>query len=226
MKIGVFGGTFNPIHLGHIAIAEDVQKAVPLDKILFVPAGDPPHKKEKEIIPSRHRLEMVRLAVKDNPLFEVSDVEIKRSGKSYTVKTIEELKEADPLNREFYFIMGLDAFLEFPSWRDPDRLSALSHLVVVSRPGVFFRQLMGHPFVNVPDLNPLTLLDENKSARCDLNLPEGMRLILLRVSPWDISATEIRNHISGTGKGRNLLPPNVESYIMSHHFFNDPKSLS
>jgi nicotinate-nucleotide adenylyltransferase len=219
MKIGIFGGTFNPVHQGHLAIAEEVRSAVHLEKILFIPAGDPPHKNNREVIPAHHRLEMVRLAIKDDPHFEISELEIQRPGKSYTVETLAALKAAYPSGTEWFLILGLDAFLDFPAWREPDRLLTLCHFIVVSRPGFRFRELLRLPFLQSTDPVPLTRLDEQKEDRYRLSLGPSTQLILLRVGSWEISATEIRSHLSGGKRRRNLLPPSVESYIMFHHLY-------
>jgi nicotinate-nucleotide adenylyltransferase len=223
MKIGIFGGTFNPIHQGHLAIAEEVRSAVRLEKVLFIPAGDPPHKKGQEILPARHRLEMVRLAIKDDPHFEISETEIHRPGKSYTVETITTLKAAYPPDTEWFLILGLDAFLDFPTWREPDRLLTLCHFVVVSRPGFRFRELTRLFFFQSIDPAPLARLDEQKEDRHRLAFGPSTQIILLRVGSWEISATEIRSHLSGGKRRRNLLPPSVESYIMSHHLYTCSK---
>ena len=219
MKIGIFGGTFNPIHQGHLAIAEEVRSAVRLEKILFIPAGDPPHKKDQEVVPARHRLEMVRLAIQNCPHFEISEMEIQRTGKSYTVETVEALKTAYPTDTEWFLILGLDAFLDFPLWREPDRLLTLCHFIVVSRPGFHFRELRRLPFLQSADPGQLTRLDEGRGDSHRLALSPYTRLILLRVGSWEVSATGIRSHLSGGKRRRNLLPRSVESYIMSHQLY-------
>jgi nicotinate-nucleotide adenylyltransferase len=226
MRIGVFGGTFNPIHRGHIAIAEEVRLAMPLDEILFIPAGSPPHKKDEDVIPARHRLEMVRIAVEEHPHLSVSDAEIHRRGTSYTVDTVEELRKNAARTTKWHLIMGLDAFAKFASWRDPKRLSTLCHFIVVSRPGTRYRDLETHPFARGADPKELVRLDEGLSQRYELSLSGSTRLILLRVTPWEVSATEIRNQPLATRSKRNLLPPHVESYIMKHGLYLDPRSMS
>jgi nicotinate-nucleotide adenylyltransferase len=120
---GIFGGTFNPIHYGHLRSAEEVREKFGLDKILFVPAGSPPLKTEG-IADALHRQEMLRLAVTDNKFFELSDIECRLPGKSYTVNTIEQLKEANP-DAKFFFILGIDAFIDIPNWWQPEILITL-----------------------------------------------------------------------------------------------------
>jgi nicotinate-nucleotide adenylyltransferase len=217
MKIGIFGGTFNPIHQAHLSIAEEVRRSLRLDKILFVTAGVPPHKKNRTILPAHHRLEMVRLALQDFPYFEVSDLEIRRPGRSYAIDTLRTLKKAHPPGTEWFLILGLDAFLDFPSWRQAGRLLTLCHIVAVSRPGFRFLDLKRLPFLESLDAEPLIQLDKRSKKIFEFQTTPGTRLILLRVKPREVSATAIRNHFWGKKRNRNILPGVVESYIMTHH---------
>ena len=118
-KIGLFGGTFNPIHYGHLRPAEEIGDWLNLDPVIFIPASDPPHKEKKDLLPAPLRAEMVRLAIADNPRFSFSDVEINRPGKSYSVETIPYFQRHLGKTAELYFILGLDAFLEIGTWKDP-----------------------------------------------------------------------------------------------------------
>ena len=117
MKIGLLGGTFNPIHMGHLIISEYIRQVFPLDKVIFIPTGDPPHKNESTLIPALDRYEMTKLAIKTNPYFDVSDIELKRVGKSYTSDTIDAFKAELPQD-ELYFIIGGDILDELISWKD------------------------------------------------------------------------------------------------------------
>jgi len=130
MQIGLFGGTFNPIHRCHLLVAEEIQKRMDLDQILFIPTGSPPHKKGGEILQSRHRLEMVRLAIRSHKKFSLSNIEVDRLGESYTVDTIDSLNLTHYRRDHLYFIIGLDAFLEFSTWKDPSRLLSLCHFQI------------------------------------------------------------------------------------------------
>ena len=125
MKIGIFGGTFNPIHLGHLHIAEQTQREMALDQIMFLPTGDPPHKPPETLAPAPHRLEMVRLALKNHPYFVVSDYEAISPAKSYTIHTLQHLKEE--LEGELFFMVGLDAFLDIASWKRAEELLKLTN---------------------------------------------------------------------------------------------------
>jgi len=136
MKIGILGGTFDPIHTGHLSVAEAAYEQLPLDKILFVPAYLSPHKEKKTFHATpEDRLEMVRLGIQDVPYFEVSECEFQRGGVSYTVETLRELKK-EYLNAELYLILGFDAHEKFSTWRDPEEIQKLAKLVVANRVSV------------------------------------------------------------------------------------------
>lgn len=130
----MFGGSFNPVHLGHLLVADEIAEILDLERVLFVPAAAPPHKPAAELAPARHRFEMTRLAVAEHPRFEVSDVELRRSGPSYTVDTLEALTPRGDL----HLIIGSETFLDLLSWREPRRVAALARLVVVPRTGGSF----------------------------------------------------------------------------------------
>ncbi len=218
MRIGLLGGTFNPIHNGHLYVAEAVRKNLDLDRILFIPSGNPPHKKEEEIPPARHRLEMVRSALSGHSGFELSDIEVKRPGKSYSVETLSELKRLYPEDRLF-FIIGTDAFYDLPAWKEPERLLSLSDFVVVARPG--------HPFSQLPDLGPLREvnltpipeLDRRKEGIVTIPLRSGTLIHFITIPPSPISASEIRKRLQVGGDTKNLLPEPVASYIIKNKLY-------
>lgn len=134
VKIGVLGGTFDPIHIGHLIAAEEARWSLHLQKVLFVPAGEPPHKKLRGVSPVVHRVRMVELSIASNPFFELSLVDVRRKGKSYTVETLEILKKELGPSAELYFIIGMDSLSELLTWREPRRLITLARLAVVNRP--------------------------------------------------------------------------------------------
>lgn len=134
MKIGILGGTFNPIHIGHLILAEEVREKLALDKIIFVPAYLPPHKDNSDIAKAEFRLEMVKLAIKGNKLFSVSDVEIKRNGRSYTIDTVRELNVKFP-NDDLYFIIGSDLLKYLDDWKDLSEIIKMVKFIAVTRPG-------------------------------------------------------------------------------------------
>ena len=133
-KLGIIGGTFNPIHYGHLVAAEFARESFALDHIIFVPSARPPHKDLGEILDSQHRLKMVELAVQENPNFSASDLEILRSGLSYSVETVAAFHRTYP-GADIFFILGIDAFMFMNTWKDTDRLAELCSMIVVTRPG-------------------------------------------------------------------------------------------
>ena len=134
MRIGILGGTFNPIHTGHLILAEETREKIGLEKVIFVPAYLPPHKDDSDIVQAEHRLTMVKLAIRGNPDFEVSDLEIKRDGRSYTIDTLKELKVIYP-REELYFIIGSDLLEYLDEWKDLDEIIKLVKFIVATRPG-------------------------------------------------------------------------------------------
>jgi len=146
LRLGLFGGTFDPPHLGHLVVAQDVVEGLQLDRLLFVPAGVPPHKLGREISPAEIRLEMVRALTAGNQAFEVSDAELSRVGPSYTVDTLAYFRRLYP-NAEIFFVLGADQAAAFDTWREPEKVAALANLVVLAREGI---QVPEEEFVPVP----------------------------------------------------------------------------
>jgi nicotinate-nucleotide adenylyltransferase len=217
--IGLLGGTFNPIHNGHLAIARQTRDALHLDRIIFIPTGDPPHKHQEDLAPARDRSEMARLAVVSDPSFSVSDIEVGRSGKSYSIDTIRLLHQQYGGSVRLYFLIGLDAFLELPTWRDPEIVLTLCSFVVISRPGTSFQALATLPLIPRIPKQSLVDLDEGRSSRLDV--PIGAHaLICLRLPPCEVSASDIRTRIKQGLPTANLLPPSVESYILQYHIYS------
>jgi nicotinate-nucleotide adenylyltransferase len=191
MKLGVLGGTFDPIHNGHLAVAEEVRKRLELDEILFMPTGQPWLKAGKPLTKAEHRMEMVRLAIAGRAYCKLSTMEIDREGPSYTVDTMAELKNQRG-DDELFFILGWDSLAELPKWREPDGIIRLCQLVAVPRPG--------H---KRPDLNVL-----EKSIR---GLSE--RVTVLDKPEVDISASDIRERVARGQSIGGLVPEAVERYI-------------
>jgi nicotinate-nucleotide adenylyltransferase len=156
-RLGILGGTFNPVHFGHLAAAEEVRDRLKLEKIIFIPSFLPPHKIDDDIPSAVQRQEMVRLAIKGNAHFTVSDMEIRRGGRSYTIDTIRTLQQLHP-GAELYFLSGLDAFLEIRTWKDWDKLMAFCSFVVLSRDGYRFRNITQLGFLDVSERD-LSALD-------------------------------------------------------------------
>ncbi len=219
MFIGLLGGSFNPIHNGHLHIANYVFQTLSLDKVIFIPAGDPPHKPATSLAPAHHRLEMVKLATETCEFFEVDAREALSRRVSYSVDTVTQLKKNFPNEAEVGFIIGLDAFLEFPSWKQATHLLDICHLIVCSRPGATFAQLQELSLLSHIPLASLQSLDQQTNARLDINLPSGSRVTLLSVPPSEVSASQIRKHIALHRPIGHWLPPSVESYIIEHEVY-------
>lgn len=222
MHIGLFGGTFNPIHNCHLTIARQLRDRLSFDQILFIPTGDPPHKPADDLAPAMHRLEMVRLAIAGEPVFAVSDIEVRRPTKSYSIDTVRLLRAQYGADTELSFIVGLDAFLEFPTWRHAQDLLTLCHFVVVPRPGTAFASLADRPGLPPVPRESLDALDGRTLDRVDVPMPGGTRIMtLLRLPPCDISASDIRRRIRSGMSVASLLPAPVESYIMRFKIYQE-----
>lgn len=199
MRVGVFGGTFDPIHIGHLVSAEEARVELELERVVFVPARLPPHKLDHIVSPAEHRLAMVELAIASNPHFTVSRVDIDRSGPSYTVDTIELLRSEWGPGVEIYFIMGSDSLLDILTWHNPRQLIRLCHFAVVSRPGYQ---------VNPDELD--TLLPGLASRVQMLNVPE-----------LDISSTDIQRRVREGLSIKYQVPEAVEDYIYQHLLYQN-----
>jgi nicotinate-nucleotide adenylyltransferase len=222
MKIGLLGGTFNPVHRCHLSLAAQVRDRLRLDRILFIPTGDPPHKPSDSLASATHRVEMVRRAIADDPTFAVSEVETQRPSKSYSIETVRMLRGEYGPTTEFFFIVGLDAFVEFPSWKEAADLLHLSHFVVVPRSSYRFRALSGLPLLPAVPPASLAALDDRRQDRLDVPLGGGTNMILLALPPCDVSASDIRNRLRNRLPLSNLmLPAPVESYIMRHRLYQE-----
>lgn len=217
MRIGILGGTFNPIHFGHLRAAEEVRETLGLDKVLFIPSGNPPLK-AAGLADSLQRYEMVRLAAVRNRFFEVLDIECARPGKSYTVDTVKTLKERHR-GDQLSFILGIDAFLDLPNWYEPEELVSMVDFAVISRPGSLFASLLSSPYL-VPDRKCLADLDAGTVLSCRLALRSSMAAVLTRVTPMAISSTDIRKRVRQGQTIKYLLPEDVESFIISNRLFS------
>ncbi len=215
-KLGILGGTFNPIHYGHLAAAEEVRNRLKLDKILFIPSSLPPHKQDEDVPPAEHRMEMVRLALAGNPAFEPSDIEIRRGGRSYTVDTIEALLQMHRRD-ELYFITGLDSFMEIQTWHRWQNLLSLCRFVVLSRPGYRFTDLTKIDFIQSAGAG-LEELDNN--TRSQSVIRAGTFEVFLETIPlYDISSTDIRKRVKEGRSIKYLLPEAVETYIIKNKLY-------
>jgi nicotinate-nucleotide adenylyltransferase len=218
MKIGIFGGTFNPIHIGHLRAAEEVRERFGLTKIIFVPAKNPPLKK-KEIVNPSHRYKMIELALSGNSFFEISDIEYRRRGKSYTLDTIKELQSIYN-EANLYFILGIETFLDIPNWWEPDKLIMLIDFIIISRPPHRFRDLISSPYLDV-SRKILERLDRGdlESYTAKLKRNKNREIIALKIPLIEVSGTEIRRLIRLRRSIKYLLPEAVESYIISNKLY-------
>ncbi len=193
-RLGIFGGTFNPPHIAHSIIAEDIREQFTLDKILFIPSGIPPLKDESVTISANHRLDMAHLAFGNNNNFEVNDIEINNSsGKSYTIDTLLRLKEIYKKDEaKFYLIIGIDNLIDFPKWKNPEKLFLLSEVIVVNR-----------PFYNI---------QEAKSEY-------SSKVIFAKVPSLEISSIMIRGLVKNKKSIRYLVHPEVEKYISENKLY-------
>jgi nicotinate-nucleotide adenylyltransferase len=215
-KIGIMGGTFNPVHFGHLRVAEEVRERFGFRKILFVPSGNPPLK-TGDLADASHRYEMTGLAIQTNPCFALSDIECRRGEKSYTVETMVYLRKEHP-GYEPYFILGIDSFLDVPHWYQPERLMELTHFVVVSRPGFLFSSLSSRIKV---DGKTLSELDSCKLDAHMTHIGKDREIHLINVTPFGVSATTMRALIREGMSIKYLLPETVESYIIANKIYSE-----
>ena len=197
-KVGIMGGTFNPIHNGHLFLAEHAYEQVKLDYVLFMPTMNPPHKTETDVISAEHRLNMVKLAIKDNPNFVLSDLELNRPGLTYTSDTLKILKEKEP-DTEFYFIVGADSLMMMTKWKDPQTVFSLSTIVVGGRENYLKKQL----------IDQAAYLEETYKGK----------IILLDMPNIEISSEYIRERIAERKSIRYYVPDEVLSYIKAYNLY-------
>jgi nicotinate-nucleotide adenylyltransferase len=197
-KIGILGGTFNPIHLGHLLIAQDAMEQFGLDRVKFIPSATPPHKKYEGNATAAQRLAMVRLAIRGNARFEVDDIELRRSGTSYSVDTLTSLRRRDP-QAQFYFIIGADSLRELHRWREVERLVRLCTFVTVARPGFALRRVV--------------------DPKLDAATRRRLRQHVLRGHACDIASRDIRARVARGESIRYLVPDAVLQYINRHKLY-------
>ena len=204
-RVGLFGGTFNPIHLGHLRGAEEIRESFGLEEVIFTPAAIPPHKEAEGMMDPLHRLEMVQRATLKNPWFSVSDIELKRPGKSYSIDTLRYFKEIH--QGSLFFILGGDAFFEIETWREYETLFSLCHFIVMTRPS---SQKKGEAIELPEGLAPFFGYDPVIEGWIHVS---GNHLYLKEITFLDISSTQVRELIEKGGSVRYLIPTEVEAYI-------------
>jgi nicotinate-nucleotide adenylyltransferase len=205
MRIAILGGTFDPIHNGHLAAAQSVAEIFQVDEVHFVPAFSPPHKQSRGITSPFHRFAMVALATVSFDRFRTSTIEVDALERRYSVQTLDVMKDAYP-GSEFLFIIGTDMYQEIDTWRSYRRLFELAHLVIVNRPGFPFRE----------DLAPFRILNEKQQV----TLPKEPTVFYLPFVQQPISSTEIRNVRKRGEQVGQWLPPGVWSYIEQNRLYS------
>lgn len=193
LRVGVMGGTFDPIHLGHLVAASEVAHSFGLDEVIFVPTGSPWQKSDRSVSPAEDRYLMTVIATAADPRFTVSRVDVDRPGPTYTVDTLRDLRADGDPSTEVFFITGADALSDILGWRDTDEVMRLAHLVGVTRPG---------------------------HALADPGLPQGS-VTLLEVPALAISSSDVRARVAADAPIRYLVPPGVESYIRKRGLYRD-----
>ena len=207
MKIGILGGTFDPIHLGHLRTAEEVGEALDLEKVYLIPSASPPHKAGEPVTPFSKRLDMTRMAADESPLLEALDLEGKRPGFSYSIETLKELRNLLGPEHDLYFILGTDAFLEIETWREYNSLFDYAHFVVIKRAGYDVKMLEAF-LMSVRD-------DINKTGLPDVYITgSNKNVIVMSSTLMEISSTRIRRTVAKGGSIRFLVPSPVRQYII------------
>ncbi|MDK2794145.1 MAG: nicotinate-nucleotide adenylyltransferase [Caldanaerobacter sp.] len=204
LRLGIMGGTFDPIHYGHLVTAEAVRDEFKLDKVIFVPAGNPPHKVKRKVTDKKHRYLMTILATITNPFFEVSSIEIDREGYTYTIDTIKEFKKMYGEKTLFYFITGADAVLEILTWKNADELLRLCYFVATTRPGIEGNKIDQE-------------LDKIRKLYGDV-------IYKVTVPSLAISSTDIRERVAKGRPIKYLLPEPVERYIQKYKLYKEDDS--
>ncbi len=191
-RIGIFGGSFDPVHLAHLVLADRCREACDLDEVRFVPAADPPHKATGSLAPGEQRAEMLEFATAGLPEFVVDRRELRRDGKSYTVDTLAEFAAEEP-GAELFFLMGADSLRDLPTWREPERILELATVVAVNR---------GEQ--PDPDLDPI---------RTQLSEAATDRIRIVEIPAFEISSTDVRERVARDASIRFVVPRAVEAYI-------------
>ena len=210
MTLGVLGGTFDPIHCGHVAAAVAAERALKLRSVMLIPSRLPPHRPEQARVSPMHRLAMTTLAAADHPSWSVSDVELKRDGPSYTFDTLTELSQQGHRASQIFFITGADAFAEIATWSRYPAVLDLAHFAVVTRPGITLDSLKKR----LPDL-----ADRMTTPASSPTPTEPTRIILIEAETPDVSSTDIRRRLNAGESIAGLVPDFVGTYIAHHRLY-------
>lgn len=199
LRIGIFGGTFDPIHLGHLVLAEQCREQCRLDEVWFVPARNPPHKTRTDITPPEQRVEMLEYAIAGHERFRISKIELNRAGPSFTVETLQQFRDESP-ERELFLLLGADSVHDLPTWREPQRILQLANVVAVNRG-------------DRPGFQPEKLASHFSPA-------ELQRIQAVQIPGLDISSSDIRERVRAGRSVRYLAPRAVEVYIAERRLYS------
>jgi nicotinate-nucleotide adenylyltransferase len=213
MKWGLFGGTFDPIHVGHLRCAEEVREIFDLDRIIFIPAARQPLKTDQDITPSADRARMIELAIHGNPAFALSDLEQQRGGTSYSIDTVKYFLANSPADLELYFILGQDAFRDIQQWKDWQELLKRCHFIVMTRPGYEADEL---PAIITEEIAKTYNYDNVSDG---FTGPTKTSIYFRRLTFLEISSTDIRTRLSQQQSIRYLVPEAVYEYISTRELY-------
>ena len=218
-QIGILGGSFDPVHMGHIGLAQETYEKFGLDQILFVPVFQSPHKKNIPMTTTFHRMAMLRLALRNSAHFDISDMEVRREEISYTIDTLNRFRLIYP-SSELFLIIGYDNLLELDAWKDALKIMKNYNILVASRPGI----------KTIPSEENVLGMFNGDSPYCScktrsgnlefFHQEAGTRLVIYDISPRDISSSVVRERFASRKSVDNLLPPEVETYIIEHQIYN------
>ena len=224
-KIGIIGGTFDPVHNGHLHLAEQAQKFFDLDRVIFIPAFRSPHKLAIKPESCKHRLSMLSLALKNRPGFSMDKIEIKKNAVSYTIETLKDLNSEHP-DWSVFLILGADVFQAIDTWKKSTQLLDFCNILVATRSGVDFaisKSIKNKLSLSEPETNNHPSKFRTKLMVLE-NLKKGAKVIFFSISPLDISSKNIRQRIIQKEEIKNLLPLSVDHYIMKHRLYRNDSS--
>lgn len=217
MRLGILGGTFDPIHLGHLRTAEEIGQGLDLEKVYLIPSASPPHRTREPFASFKHRLDMARMAVEDSSLLEALDLENRRPGLSYSIETLKELHKLFSPRPELFFILGTDAFFEIKTWKDYRHLFDYAHFVIIQRAG-FQPENLGTLLQNLG-------VEVGKTDRANVfTAPSGNKIMLMETTLMDISSTRIRKMVIEGESIRFLVPESVANHITKNKLYKNDAS--